>query len=295
MSREELSAFLRNLQLSLDGLQREVEGAIRKVPDTKREALPDLLAGCRRSLARFGAEQLAELDSFAVESGLQVCSAGGGGMLRRAGLPGLLLARLPPLHVGLGPRMLPTCFLRWGSEMGDAATPHRLLRLQLEDAAAAAAASPAAGGGGEGEGAPYDVQLRSLERRVAAMGGIPALGACVLPRMTPGMRPQLNTTASPAAVEIMQRRLGGEEVAALKKTGVSEEEAAPAPLVQLRHTPSPVAAGGQAAARTPLGGAPPNSELAAAIHRRMQRLAIASPEKDASAAATAASKVACEG
>ena len=32
MSREEVSAFLRNLQLSLDGLQREVEGAIQRLP-----------------------------------------------------------------------------------------------------------------------------------------------------------------------------------------------------------------------------------------------------------------------
>lgn len=36
MSREEVSACLRNLQLSLDGLQRELEGSIRALPETKR-------------------------------------------------------------------------------------------------------------------------------------------------------------------------------------------------------------------------------------------------------------------
>lgn len=111
-----------------------------------------------------------------------------------------------------------------------------------------------------------------------------ALGACVLPKMTPGTRPQLAATASPAAVEIMQRRLGGEENATpLRKTGSGEHEAAATPLVQLRHTPAPA---GKPVA-SPLGAAPANSELAAAIQRRMQRLGSASPEKDAAAAAAA--------
>lgn len=39
MSREEVSACLRNLQLSLDGLQRELEGSIRALPETKRWVL----------------------------------------------------------------------------------------------------------------------------------------------------------------------------------------------------------------------------------------------------------------
>lgn len=212
-------------------------------------------------------------------------------------------------------------------------------------------ASPAGAGastsGSGGEGTPFSVQLRSLERRVAGMGGIPgeqrvcgvpprllpaagnmvwgpwwrcpvaapadglacalctcppahlnvpphpacsphlaALGACVLPRMTPGMRPQLAATASPAAVEIMQRRLGGEENATpLRKTGSGEHEAAHTPLVQLRHTPAPAGK----PAGSPLGAAAPNSELAAAIQRRMQRLGSASPEKDTAAAAVEAS------
>ncbi|KAI7842450.1 hypothetical protein COHA_004089 [Chlorella ohadii] len=235
MSREEVSACLRNLQLSLDGLQRELEGSIRALPETKRDALPELLAGVRRRLARFMAEQLRELDEFAEEAGLTV--------------------EEQPTSAAAG-------------DAFDAASP---------------AGAGAAGSGGEGT--PFAVQLRSLEQRVAGMGGIPALGACVLPKMTPGMRPQLAATASPAAVEIMQRRLGGEENATpLRKTGSGENEAAPTPLVQLRHTPAP--AGKQGA--SPLGAAPPNSELAAAIQRRMQRLGSASPEKDAAAAAAAA-------
>lgn len=38
----------------------------------RRDALPELLASVRRRLARFGAEQLRELDDFAAEAGLQV-------------------------------------------------------------------------------------------------------------------------------------------------------------------------------------------------------------------------------
>ncbi len=56
MSREEVSACLRNLQLSLDGLQRELEGSIRALPETKRWVLGGggcwAVAGqlCRRQL-----------------------------------------------------------------------------------------------------------------------------------------------------------------------------------------------------------------------------------------------------
>jgi hypothetical protein len=75
MSREEVTAFLRNLQLSLDGLQREVEGAIRRVPETRREALPSLLGACRRRLATVSAEQLAEVVTFAQEAGMQASAA----------------------------------------------------------------------------------------------------------------------------------------------------------------------------------------------------------------------------
>jgi hypothetical protein len=108
------------------------------------------------------------------------------------------------------------------------------------------------------------------------MGGIPALGACVLPRMTPGMRPQLTVTASPAAVEIMRGRLGGSgaDATPLRKTGGGEAGAAATPLVQLRATPAGRPAG------TPGGAAPADSELAAAIQRRMQRLGSCSPDKD---------------
>ncbi|PRW45378.1 hypothetical protein C2E21_6062 [Chlorella sorokiniana] len=236
MSREEVSACLRNLQLSLDGLQRELEGSIRALPETKRDALPELLAGVRRRLARFTAEQLRELDDFAQDTGLVMEE-----------------------H----PSSTADC------EAGDMSS----------DAGIGGGASTSGSGG---EGTPFSVQLRSLEQRVAGMGGIPALGACVLPKMTPGMRPQLAVTASPAAVEIMQRRLGGDDHATpLRKTGSGEPEAAPTPLVHLRHTPAPA---GKAAV-SPLGAAPPNSELAAAIQRRMQRLGSASPEKDAVAAA----------
>jgi hypothetical protein len=122
------------------------------------------------------------------------------------------------------------------------------------------------------------------------MGGIPALGACVLPRMTPGMRPQLNATASPAAVEIMQRRLGGDDATPLKRAE-GQAEATHSPLVQLRATPATAAP----RAASPAGAAPLQSELAAAMARRMQRLASASPEKEAAAAAPSVGKVTADG
>lgn len=242
MSREEVAAVLRNLQLSLDGLQREVEGAIRALPETRRADLPDALASVRRRLAKFGAEQMAELDSFAAEAGLQ----------------------LPD-----GP-----------SSSGEGA---------VSDVSPAAARGSRGSGSGEGTPLPYGVQLRSLEQRLASMGGIPALGACVLPRVTPGHRMSLAATASPAAVEIMRGKLGGGETAAtpLRKTSSAEDGAVlTTPLVQLRATLAP-AVKGAGSVVTPGGGAPVNSELAAAIARRMQRLSSASPDKAAAEAVAA--------
>lgn len=136
------------------------------------------------------------------------------------------------------------------------------------------------------------VPLRSLERRVASMGGIPALGACVLPKMTPGQRPQLAATASPAAIEIMRGRLEDGAVAPLRRVGGEEDAAAHTPLVALRATPAAPPKSGLGP--SPEGAAPPGSELAAAIARRMQRLGSASPDKEAAAAAVAA-EVACDG
>lgn len=72
MSREEVAAHLRNLQLSLDGLQRSVEGRIGALPDTRRDELPAVLAGVRRHLQRFLGEQVRELEAFAEEAGWEV-------------------------------------------------------------------------------------------------------------------------------------------------------------------------------------------------------------------------------
>lgn len=54
---------------------------------------------------------------------------------------------------------------------------------------------------------PFGVHLRSLEQRVTAMGGIPALGSVVLPRNTIAGKPTLKATSSAAAVEILHRSL----------------------------------------------------------------------------------------
>lgn len=150
------------------------------------------------------------------------------------------------------------------------------------DAAEAMATSPASSAG---EGTPLGAQLHSLAARVARMGGTPALGGCVLPRLV--AQPVLNTTASPAAREIIKGRLGGTDADAtpLRRTSSGAADGKPsAPLVQLRATPAPAAG---RAAPSPLGAAPQDSELAAAIQRRMQRLGSASPEKEPAAEAVA--------
>jgi hypothetical protein len=128
----------------------------------------------------------------------------------------------------------------------------------------------------EGEHTPYAIKLRSLEKRVAAMGGIPALGSVVLPRMTPGQRSGLQATASPAAVEMLRGRVGSEVDAAtpLRKTGAQRGEsaaAAPSPLVLLRKVaeqPGSREGGGGSAAAASSGEAPFGSELAKALQRR---------------------------
>ncbi len=103
------------------------------------------------------------------------------------------------------------------------------------------------------------------------LAGIPALGATVLPRMTPTQKAGLSATASPAAVEILRGRLGSDADAAsrLRKTS-SDEPAAATPLVQLRKTNLGGAGSSSGGALSPGLGAP-NSELAAAIQRRAQQ------------------------
>uniref|UniRef100_A0A1D2AGM1 Uncharacterized protein n=2 Tax=Auxenochlorella protothecoides TaxID=3075 RepID=A0A1D2AGM1_AUXPR len=83
---------------------------------------------------------------------------------------------------------------------------------------------------------PFGVSLRSLESRVTAMGGIPALGAgLVLPRMTPRNASSLAATASPAAVEVARARAAG-------------GDSAPTPLLKTRLGGQP---GGEAGTPSP--------------------------------------------
>lgn len=85
MSREEVAAQLRNLQLSLDGLQRSLEGRIAALPDTRRDELPAALASVRRQLQRFLAEQVRELEALAEEAGWEVRLPAVAGGCGRAG------------------------------------------------------------------------------------------------------------------------------------------------------------------------------------------------------------------
>jgi hypothetical protein len=98
--------------------------------------------------------------------------------------------------------------------------------------------------------------MRSLEKRLAAMGGVPALGGVVLPRLTPAAKAGLQPTASPAAIELRQEPPpGGSPLPPPPRPGPS-----PPHRYLLRKTPTGAGAGAQ-------GGAV-MSELEAALQRR---------------------------
>ena len=77
MSREEVAAFVRNLQLSLDALQRQLEEGLKKLPTVERSELPAFLAKQKRAFVRFSTEQADEFDRFAEEAGLQASARAG--------------------------------------------------------------------------------------------------------------------------------------------------------------------------------------------------------------------------
>lgn len=60
MSREECAALLRNLQLGLDGLQREVDDLLSSLPEVKTADLGRALASQKERLQGFAAEQSEE-------------------------------------------------------------------------------------------------------------------------------------------------------------------------------------------------------------------------------------------
>eukprot|EP00887_Chlorella_sp_A99_P005805 scaffold1.g5805.t1 len=228
MSRDEVAAFLHNVQLKLDSLQQQLDAGARALPGTAHDALPGLLREQKVALTGAFAEALEEWAHFEQDTGLAEQE------------------QQPP--------------------------------------------APGAGGSGDEDEAavtPFAVQLRSLEVRVAKMGGRPALGACVLPKSTPGQRTALQATASPAAVEILRGRIGSGDADAtpLRKTGGGAGgEATHTPLVALRPVAAAPGGGGLPGGTTP-GEAHPASELAAALQRR----AAAREAQEAAAGAAGAS------
>ena len=72
MSREECAALLRNLQLGLDGLQKEVDDLLAKLPGVKTADLGRALAAQKERLQSFCSEQAEEWDRLLGEAGLQV-------------------------------------------------------------------------------------------------------------------------------------------------------------------------------------------------------------------------------
>lgn len=87
MSREEVSAFLRNFQLQLITLHKQIDQGLQKLPEVKREDLPRFLAEQKLRFLRFQQEQMEDWDKFVEETGLQVC--GGAEWARQQGRPPL--------------------------------------------------------------------------------------------------------------------------------------------------------------------------------------------------------------
>jgi hypothetical protein len=73
----QVSAFLRNLQIALDGLQKQIDQSLNKLPETKRDDLPRFLAEQKRRFVHFHEEQLDEWRRFVEEAGLEVRASGG--------------------------------------------------------------------------------------------------------------------------------------------------------------------------------------------------------------------------
>lgn len=70
MSREEVTAFLRSVQLSLDTLQRQLDSGVSELPNVSREALPLFLHQQKLALTQAFAGQLEEWQSFEEDTGL---------------------------------------------------------------------------------------------------------------------------------------------------------------------------------------------------------------------------------
>lgn len=71
MSREEVTALLLNLQLSLSELQKSIDDSLRKLPDLHRNQLPSFLEQERRKFLQFQTEQLTEWDNFVKASRIE--------------------------------------------------------------------------------------------------------------------------------------------------------------------------------------------------------------------------------
>lgn len=146
------------------------------------------------------------------------------------------------------------------------------LLFQAMEASAGSREETAAAAEEAAEEPPFHVRLRSLEQRVASMGGRPALGACVLPKYMPGQRAQLHATSSAAAVEILRGRMDGAEAvpAPLRKTGSNDaEQAVRTPMVQLRKVEAPVSSSSSKGGPGTPGVAAMKGELAAVLQRRV--------------------------
>jgi len=127
----------------------------------------------------------------------------------------------------------------------------------------------------------FGARLKSMEQRMAAMGGIPALGSATLPRASDS-RQGMRATSSPAAVEMLRGRLddsaaGPSPLRHTTSSSAAEEEPENStPLVQLRKvTLNDSGSGSRPPGATPAVGpaglAGPGSELAAALQRRAQK------------------------
>jgi hypothetical protein len=155
VSREEATAFLRNLQLSVGDLQRRVDAALRAVAATPPGGAPAALAAARAGFAAWAAEQGRDWDSLLLS---------GGGAPSPPGPPGVRLGDARLAAMGAVPAMGGGATLPWPTPEARAALRPTPAGGGARRAAAGPAPSPAVselqaalarrleigGGGGEG-------------------------------------------------------------------------------------------------------------------------------------------------
>lgn len=155
MSREEVQAFLVNLQLSLDNFQKTIDQSLKQLPALRKEELPKFLAEQKDRWLALQEEQAEEWSKFLEDTGLDVSD---------------WCNQFSSFVLG--------CFRNCNARPC----------WQMDEAAPGCSEAP------DTDTTPFNVKLKSLEQRVAAMGGATSIfGTC-----TPGWFSQQQSELMPA-------------------------------------------------------------------------------------------------